>query len=159
MSKDQYHILGVYISFLYALFSNFIPLPIIQMTGLIVFIIAIISIYVMRAKSKNASFKHNHMEYLLKSFWVGSLILLVGIIISVFFADHTVIYNVVDGMATGIVFTQEELNIVLMNYAKDNMLIFGLCLSPSLLYLFYRTNRGIIETVNYNKIENLKNWF
>lgn len=159
MAKDQYDVLGIYITFLLAIFSNFIPLASIQMIGGILFFVVIFAIYFIRWKSKNASFKHNHMEYLIKTFWVASFILLIGIIASIIFADHTVINNVVDGMASGIAFSQEELNIVLMNYAKDNILIFALSIGPSILYLFYRTFRGIIETYNYNKIENLKNWF
>jgi uncharacterized membrane protein len=159
MAKDQYEVLGLYVAFLGALFSNFIPLVAIQMLGGILFLITIIAIYIIRWKNKNASFKHNHMDYLIKTFWVGTLVLLIGIVLSVFFADHTPIYNVVEGIKNGLVFTKEELDIVMINYAKDNILIFGLCLSPSLLYLFYRINRGIIETINYNKIENLKNWF
>jgi len=159
MAKDQYDVLGIYIAFMLSILSNFIPLVMVQMIGGILFFVTIVAIYFIRWKSTNASFKHNHMDYLIKTFWVASLILLIGIVFAVFFADHTVINNVVDGMENGIPFTQEELNIVLLNYAKDNVLTFALSIGPCFLYIFYRTVRGMIETMNYNKIENIKSWF
>lgn len=159
MAKDQYDVLGIYFCFFVALISNFIPLDFVQMVGGILFLATIIAIYLTRWKNENASFKHNHMEYLIKTFWIGTLFLLIGIVISIIFADHTIINNVVDGIKNGIMFSQEELNIVLMNYAKENIIIFSLSIGPSLLYLFYRTIRGMIEAKNYNKIENIKSWF
>jgi len=159
MAKDQYDVLGVYIAFMLAILSNFIPLVMVQTIGGILFFVTIFAIYFIRWKSTNASFKHNHMDYLIKTFWVSSLILLIGMIFGAIFADHTVINNVVEGMMGGIAFTQAELNIVLLNYAKDNVLVFGLAIGPCFLYIFYRTIRGMIETMNYKKIENIKSWF
>ncbi len=159
MTIDQYDVFGVYISFLLALISNFIPSTMIQFFGGFLFIVTFFSAYIIRWKNKNESFKKNHMTFLIRTFWIGSLILVIGMLLSILLGDHTIINNTVEGIMNGIVFTYSELTVIMMNYARANIFVFGLCLLPSLIYLSYRLIKGMIKTYYHQEIEHLKSWF
>lgn len=158
MKNSQNIITSLYIAFIIGLASNFIPSPSIQMVGGIIFLFAIPAAYILRSKNKLESYAYTHAQYLIKTFWIASLLLLIGAIISIFLADHTKINDVVAGMSQGMVFTQAELNAILINYAFDNIIIFGVCIGPSLIYLGYRIIKGLIKAVNNQRIDNLKTW-
>lgn len=158
MSKDQKIIIALYIAFIIGFISNFIPSSVIQMAGGLVFLIAIPVAYFIRSKNEEPSYNYTHTKFLIKTFWIASLILIVGIVAAIFWGDHTKINAVVDGMGQGISFTQDELNSVLRSYAFDNIITFSLCLGPSMIYLAYRVIKGLITAVNNQTINNLKNW-
>ncbi len=158
MSKDQKIIIALYSAFIIAFISNFIPSDIIQMAGGFIVLLAISTAYIIRSKNEMTSYNYTHAQFLIKTFWISSLILIIGMIAALFLGDHTKINAVVDGIAQGIPFTQAELNAVLKNYAFDNIIIFGLSIGPSLIYLGYRIIKGLIKAVNNEIINNLKNW-
>lgn len=158
MTKNQWDVLGVYITFILALISNFIPSTMIQAFGGILFFVVLCTAYFIRWKNKTVSFKNNHMTYLIRTFWIGSLILGIGMALSLLLADHSIINNTVEGMMNGISFSQEELTIIMRNYAFKNIVVFGLTLLPSIIYLTYRTVKGMIKAYNNQEILDVKSW-
>jgi len=98
------------------------------------------------------------MTYFVKSFWISSLALLVGIIFAAFLSDNTLIHNIVDSFTSGILLSKHEMNIVLMQYARKNIIVLLLTISPSIIYLFYRIIKGMILANKNQFIPNLKSW-
>ncbi len=159
MSKEQKTIIQIYISFLIAIICNFIPSTIIQSFGGILFFILIIVIYIYRYRSNEGTLMYSHTYYLIKSFWISSLFLLIGMAGAFFLADHTLINETVNNILNGALLDEDQINTVIMNYLYDNILVFCLMLLPSLIYLTYRVIKGIILAKKEHLILNPKNWF
>lgn len=158
MIKEKKNILQIYGIFLLAVILNFVPSAIISSFGSLLLLIIIVATYIYRAKSNSESLCYNHMCYLIKSFWISSLLLLIGIILTYLLGDHSIINNTVDGVVQGVMFTPDQLEIILMNYTKQNILVLLLTLSPSIIYLGYRVVKGMILANKEQKISNLKSW-
>ena len=154
--KEQKTVIQVYGFFLTAVIFNFLPSLLIQQIGLFLAIAVIIAAYVLRSRSENGSFQYSHMAYLIKSFWISSLLLVLGTIASFFLADHTIINETVETISTGVAFSEDEMKVILMRYAQENFLIFSAVLAPSVLYLSYRIVKGMMLAKDRNPVKNLK---
>ena len=159
MEKEQKTIFQIYIGFAAVVIFNFIPSSAVQTFGGILFIVLIVAAYIYRAKAQNNSVMHSHMAYLIKSFWIASLFLSIGIAAALALADHSIIYDAVDGVINGQMISEAQMNQVLMAYLHDNLLIFSLTFGPSILYMAYRVMKGMIRVKKNQIIANPKNWF
>lgn len=158
MEEIKQQALTIYSGFLLAIIFNFIPVTFVQTFGAFIFLGLIIAAYIMRSQAEKESFMYSHMSYLIKTFWISSLILLIGIIESYIFADHSIIYTTVNGVKNGSMLSETEINALLIEYIQANRLVFALTLGPSLLYLIYRTIKGIMLASKNTSIPNPKNW-
>ncbi|MCI5059872.1 MAG: hypothetical protein MRY79_02245 [Alphaproteobacteria bacterium] len=159
MNKEKNLVLGTYIGFIIALISNFIPSASVQMMGGLLFLLLLVMTYIWRAKSVKEGYRHTHMAYLIKSFWIGALFLIVGILLAVLLADHSVINAAVDSVGAGQFLTEDDINQILIDYTRRNLGVFIITLCPSLLYLGYRFVKGALLANKEEVIENFKNWF
>ena len=159
MNKEKNLVLGTYIGFIIALISNFIPSASVQMIGGILFLVLLVMTYIWHAKAVKDGYRHTHMAYLIKSFWIGALFLVLGIVLAVLLADHSVINNAVDSIGTGQILTEDDINQILINYTRSNLGVFIITLCPSLLYLGYRFVKGALLANKEEAIQNLKSWF
>lgn len=159
MQKEQKTILSIYIGFLIAVIFNFIPSSAVSTFGGILLIVLVIAAYIYRFRAEENSLTKNHMAYLIKSFWIASLFLLVGMIAAYVFADHSIINNSIETIKNGIIMSQEQIESLLMDYARANIFVFFATLSPSFIYLFYRLVKGMIHAKKSQSVVNLKNWF
>jgi uncharacterized membrane protein len=158
MDKEQKTTLQLYYAYIASIICNVIPSSTVQTFGLILFIIIFIATYIFRSKAKDKSFMHNHMHYIIKSIWISSLILIIGMIAAYFMADHSIIYNIMENAKNGLVLTQDQLNSILMNYMRANLLVFIVTLTPCLIYLAYRLSKGIVYAKGGYIVPNLKSW-
>jgi len=159
MEKEQTNILSVYIVFTAAVIMNCIPSTVISTLGFILLFVILIAIYVYRARSDKDSLRYSHMAFLIKSFWVSSLLLLIGMIAAYFLGDHSSVINAYESIFKGSYLTEEQINNILSTYLHDNLTVFLLTLGPSLLYLAYRIYRGVMLIKSNLPIPNPKNWF
>ena len=74
-------------------------------------------------------------------------------------ADHSPINDAVDAISNGTIYSEEEIQAILMDYSRKNFLVFSLTLGPSLIYLAYRTGRGMVTARHNSHIKNIKSWF
>ena len=117
MTKDQKDTIGMYLMFSGGIILNFVPMIAAQALGLITIVVALIGAYLYKAKSEIGSLTYNHMTYLIGTIWISGFLFLIGMIIAVIWVyqlgDHTIIIDVMTGVNKGIMFTQDELQIVL----------------------------------------------
>ena len=158
MIKEQKTVIQIYGFFLMAIIFNFLPSTLFQTIGLFLALGLVISAYVIRRRAENGSLAHSHMSYLIKSFWISSLLLVLGTVASFFLADHSIIHDAVDQVAGGVIMSEEQIEMILMDYARANFLIFSAVLAPSVLYLTYRIVKGLILAKDKKPIKNLKSW-
>lgn len=158
MSKDQKTVLQIYIAYLASIIMSFIPSSPLSTFGTILFVIIFIATYYYRRKSSAGEFTYTHMQFILKTIWISSLILIVGMAAAYLLANHTIIYQTYESIKGGLFLNEDQINGLIMDYFRANIFVFLLTLSPSLIYLGYRFIKGIIFAKNNQKIENLKSW-
>lgn len=167
MDKDQKDTIGMYMMFSAGIIFQFIPMISAQLFGLICIFVALIGAYLYKAKSQIGSLTYNHMTYLIGTIWVSSFLLLIGVIIAVIWVyqlgDHSVILNVVTGARNGVMFTTDELQIVMQNYIAMNMKLLltatGSTLGPGLIYIIYRVTNGTRLCVRGERFDKPAKWF
>lgn len=158
MAKKNSIVVQFYIIYLVSVFLNFVPSHLISTFGSLLFLVIFIATYIYRSKHKENNFIHSHMVFIIKSIWISSLILIVGIILAYLLGDHSIIETAIAGVKRNIYLTEYQINEILMNYLKHNAVIFGLTLMPAIIYLIYRLARGLKNAKQQKPIKNLKSW-
>ena len=159
MENTKNTIIRIYIIFIISIALNFVPSVSAQTIGALLFFIMIIAAYVYRFKSEKGSIMHSHMRYLIKSFWIASLFLAIGILLSTQFADHSAINNAVDNLMESTHLNESQMQSVAMEYTKQNLLVFAAALLPSVFYLLYRCIKGIIFLKKHKTFDDYNSWF
>ncbi|HPF78222.1 MAG TPA: hypothetical protein PLF01_02920 [Alphaproteobacteria bacterium] len=158
MNKEQSNIVQIYIAFIVAIIMNFVPSTAVQALGGILLLLIVIATYIYRARADKKSLTFGHMAYLIQSFWISSLLLLIGIFAAYLLGDHTIINNTVDRVMGGMMMTEEQLDAIMMNYLRTNFMVFSLTISPSLIYLTYRVVKGLLLAKDGKNINKPKSW-
>lgn len=158
MEKEQKNIIQIYSVYLVSIICSFLPFGVISSFGSLLFIIIFIATYIYIVKANEDSLTKNHMHYILKSIWISSLLLLIGIMAAYLLGDHSLIHQTMDSVKQGMFLTEEQINNLLMQYMMNNFLVFCTAFAPSLLYLFYRLVKGAIKAKDNLIISNLKSW-
>ena len=159
MKKERQNILQIYGLFLFSITLNIVPSSLISSIGILLLMLTIVAIYIYRNKAGHDSLQYNHMTYMIKSFWISSLLLIIGILVTYLLANHSIINNAVDSIMAGVVLSEEQMKEILMSYARENYFILAVTLLPSILYLLYRVIKGINFARQSKKIENSQSWF
>lgn len=147
----------IYGGFILAIILNFVPLVSAQMIGALLLFILVIATYIKRKRTKS-DFIKNHMSFMIKGFWVSSLMLLIGILAAYILGDHSVINGIMASVEDGQIITEPLMEAALMQYTRDNYLVFALCLTPPFIYLVARAWRGIMRAKQSAQFENPKAW-
>lgn len=158
MNKEQQNILTLYVGLIISTILNFIPVYSAQIFGSIFFLVLLMFSYIYRSQSEEGSAQKSHTCYIIKTIWIFSLFLVVGIILAGLFADNSAIQQTIEKVMSGVMVNEVALESILAGYMKSNFLVFFFTIVPSFLYFFYRLIKGIIEIKNNNPITNLKNW-
>lgn len=158
MTKETNTIMKIYGAFFASIIFNFVPSTIVQAFGGILLLIIVIATYIYRGRSNKESLMHSHMVYLIKSFWISSLFLAVGLAGAVALADHSIINEAVNTVASGALMSEAQIESIIMDYMHTNLMVFALTLGPSIIYLAYRVIKGMMLTQKVLPIPNPKNW-
>lgn len=158
MEKDKKLTLQIYYVFALAVLLNFVPSMLLSSFGAILLLFILIGIYIYRAKAEKDGLVHNHMNYLIKSFWGSSLLVIIGMGIIYLFGNHEIIYGVVRSVKDGQIITKPLLDALIADYLKRNLIVIVIALSPSAIYLIYRTAKGLLKAKKEQRIDNLKSW-
>ncbi len=159
MTQEQKKIITLYGLFIISVIFNFTPSQQINMIGSIIFIICFIALYIFRKRSKKSSLTYSHSSYIIKSIWVSSLFLFIGMIVAGIVGDHSIVQNTVDTLTNGEVLTEAEINSIMLEYTKANLLTFAVSLIPGIIYLLYRLGKGTKLCLQNTSITNHGNWF
>lgn len=158
MEKEQKTILQIYYALIASVILSILPSSVAKTFGFILFIVIFMATYYFRHKSDEKSLTHNHMQFIIKSIWISSLILLIGMAGAYFLADHSIIHNAVDFVKAGNFLTETQIENIIMNYMKENIFVFLFTLMPCLIYLIYRLCKGTVHAQKGQLMPNLKSW-
>ena len=165
--KEQKNVQNIYAAFAAALIFQFIPLVTIQVFGFFLFIGVLVAAYMLRGKSETESLAYNHAHFIIRTIWIWSLFLMVGMVIAVPWfsqvADHSIIQSFLDQVSGGMMPSHEMMNDVMKRYMLANLadllFIAGVALGPSMVYIIYRFAKGLTRALKGHRIGNVKNWF
>ena len=157
-NKEKSNIMTLYIGLIISTIFNFVPLASAQVFGSVFFLMILITAYIYRAKSEEDTLQNSHSHYIIKTIWIFSLFLFIGIILAGLFSDNTALQSTIDNAKSGIMMSEAELENILANYFQNNFLVFALTIGPSFLYFIYRLYKGVTHAKNNTPITNLKSW-
>jgi len=158
-NKEKINMITLYIGLFISTIFNFVPIASAQIFGGLFFLVLLIAAYIYRYGSEDRTLQNSHARYIIKTIWIFSLFLFIGIILAGLFSDNTALQNTIDNAKNGIITSEAELENIFGRYIQENIFIFLPTLGPSFLYFIYRLYKGCIQVKNNAPITNLKNWF
>ena len=127
---------------IFGIVLNFMPHFTVQTVGGIMFIVAFIGAYIIRARFKFDEFIALHMRYIICQIWVLTLLLLIGMVIAVFVADNTQIEMLIRQINDGVYLDNNDLMRGVTAYALENWVLFAFLFVLPPLYALYKLGGG-----------------
>ena len=151
----------VYFVFALGLFFQFVPNEVLGLTGLFLLLAVMIATYIIRSRAQANDLNHNHMTYIIRTFWIGSLYLSVGILIASVLIypkiDLTPLYNILEGRSA--VTDPDTLMAELFRINKDLLLYIGLPLvAPGIVFFIYRCVYGVSRAAKGHRVAKVNSW-
>ena len=158
-NKQQNTLASLYAVLFVLTAASLMPYPNVAVLGTILFLFVFIALYVFKAKAEEGDLLHNHTTYLIRSIWISSLLLILGIAFFFFAGDHFVMTQMMEDVAqTAAMPTEEDLHLLSQQYLQDNISILTLSFAPGLIYFLYRLCKGAARAVKGYRIQNPKGW-
>lgn len=156
--ENNKQVTGIYILYIASIIMNLLPIFSIATLGMLLFLVTFIANYILKFKADKQNADHGHYTYMTKTIWIFSLLVLIGLVLSYFIGDHTIVQNMMKSAQSGIIYTSEQMMSMTADYIKDNALLFGGYFLPVTFYLIYRMGRGLYESMTGQVIDNPKGW-
>lgn len=145
---------------------SFVPHMIAMMGSLSLIMVVLIGAYIYRRKDSENGLLFNHMTYLIRTIWIGSSFLALGVIAAGLYlytqGDHSLIATAANQAASGVMLSDAELESLTMEYMHVNKtpLLIGTIgfVGPTILYFIYRIVHGYSRAMNGYRIANAKSW-
>lgn len=162
----QKTILRLYAALAAAVVLQCLPVPVLQIVGVVLMLGALGRVYGLRRKSDPESLAYNHMTYLIRTVWISALFLLIGFAgASVWFyqvADHAEIHAAVDSILGGAIVDEAQIVNVLEAYKDANFRLLVLAsvfaAAPAILYFIFRVVKGLSRASRGYRIASPKAW-
>lgn len=163
----QKSILRLYAAMAAAVVLQCLPVPVLQIVGVVLMLGALGRVYGLRRSADPESLVFNHMTFLIRTVWISALFLLAGFAsASVWFyqvADHSTIHAAVDSVLGGTIFDEAQIVGVLETYKDANLRLLILAsvfaAAPAVLYFTFRTVKGLSRAARGYRIASPKGWF
>lgn len=160
-------ILRLYAAMAAAVVLQCLPVPVLQIVGVVLMLGALGRVYSLRRGADPESLVFNHMTFLIRTVWISALFLLAGFAgASVWFyqvADHSTIHAAVDSVSSGAIFDEAQIVGVLETYKDANLRLLILAsvfaAAPAVLYFMFRTVKGLSRAARGYRIASPKGWF
>lgn len=162
-AKHRKDIMVTYIFLILGFLMSFVPHSIIHLLGILLMLAGVFQSYGLKnyaKKGENSELTDNHSRFIIRTFWIGSLYLTIGIALAVILADHSPVYQMVDRiMLNPRYLTQDLLNALFLEYAKANWLVFLVTLGPGTVFFFYRLFYGLWKSYDGKTLPNCTAWY
>lgn len=157
-TKEQKMITQLYGAFVAAFVMSFIPVQIVSVFGNLLFLAVLIWAYILKAKAEKESLIENHTLYIIRTIWISSVFLGIGIVAASFMADNTAIHDFMEQMKAGYLPQENDIQNVLNRYYASNLHVFVMTLGPSVLYLIYRIGKGLTRATKGYRLAQPREW-
>ena len=143
----------------------------VQVPAQVIFLVIFVLTYMFRSKAEDKSLLDNHMTYLIRTIWIGSLFFCIGFIPGCIWfweaGEHSLMLDYVADMMGGAYLdplvaqaAYEEMMKQYMAVNKDLLIKIGIItLGPSLAYMLYRMVKGLLRGAKGYRIMNVESWF
>ncbi len=149
---------GIYVLYVVSIIMNLIPIFSIASFGILIFFVTFITNYILKFTRDKQSADYSHYAYMTKTIWIFSFFVLIGLGLSYFIGDHSIVINMMHSAQSGVMFTSDQLMSLSADYLKANMVLFGGYFIPVTLHLIYRMAKGSYKSYKGQAITNLKSW-
>jgi uncharacterized membrane protein len=157
--KEEKQINKVYAAMAGMLIFSCVPFVLLQILAFILLLYGMMKAYRLRARSAEDSMTHNHMEFLIRTFWISSLFFLIGFAGAVVYLmkklDLNAVNNILNSMENGMMTGQ----FVLTPDIKTLAIVSVAAIGPSIVYFIYRIAKGFARSLQGYRIGNVKAWF
>jgi uncharacterized membrane protein len=172
LMKEEKTVLRVYAALSASIVMTFIPSIAFAIFSLLLFCGVLIAAYILKSKSEDESLLYNHMSYVIKTIWVGSLFATVAVVVGSFYMynsmDHSPMMPCIDSIiSSGAAPMSNEYLYQLFQPCIDNFMdknlgliitIGILCAGPVIVYFVYRLAQGLSRAMKGRRMSNTKNW-
>lgn len=157
---------NLYLVLILSTVLSFVPFAIAQLASISLILAVLIMAYIYRAKDSDDGLLFNHMTYLIRTIWIGSTFLGIGVIAAGLYmyvqGDHTLIQDAANQAANGVMFSEEALIQLSSDYMNANKSVLilgtGVFVGPAILYFIYRIANGYSRAAKGYRIANPKSW-
>ena len=174
-NKEQKKIIQLYGAFGASLVLMLVPSAIVAMVASILFLGVLIAAYAMRKSCEKGSLCENHMTYIIRTIWIGSLLSVLTMAVASAYMlpniDNTPLEPCAQGLMSGAAnLAANEDMIGLMNVIRPcmdefmsvNGQVFMIAMAisavPVLLYFIIRFSRGLSRAISGYRVANPKSW-
>lgn len=151
---------------------QFVPIMSIMIVSSIILMVLFGAFYVYRSKYGKGSLVENHMTYLIRTFWIGSLYLTIATILAViifwYYGDHSYLFDFIEDYRDGefgvnVAAMLAAYNQMIINYSVDNksiMIIVSLiAIVPGVGFMVYRVAKGMVRAMKGHILKDKNSWF
>ncbi len=165
-TSQQKTIKTLYAFLILSTILSFVPFIAAQFASLLLIMAVLLAAYIYKGKDAEDGLLFNHMTYLIRTIWICSAFLIVGIIGAGLYlytqGEHSLIHSAANQAANGVILSQAELESLTMQYMEVNKtpLIIGtlVFVGPTIAYFIYRIVHGYSRAGNGYRIANPKSW-
>ncbi len=172
-SPQKKTIMNVYGAFAAVLVMSLIPHPIMALFAFALGIGVLLAAYNLRNKAEPEDLIENHMTYIIRTIWIGSLFMLITTIVASIYVFTNLDYSSLDVCAQALAGGGADLSDPMTamaafqscqeDYLSDNSTLFmnGVVIAglPILLYFGVRFFKGLRRASYAYRIANPKSWF
>lgn len=153
--KEQKQVNRIYAALAAMIIFSCLPLAVLQVVAILLLFYVMGSAYILRSKYGEDSLVHNHMTYLIRTFWISSLFFAIGFVAAGFYLsgklDLAAIEEMSNTMLTGQFVVTENMKLL----AVVSLVSMG----PSMIYFIYRVAKGLSRALRGHRMGNVKEWF
>ncbi len=154
-NKDQKEIMSLYALVMVGALMMLVPYSLIPFAGVACMSVGLIATYFYKWKYKSNEVMQFHMSYIIRTVWWSTLILTIGVGLfsSILWSngDWSIIYNMQDSVARGVIPTEADVQRSIWNFVQDNSTLIQwtslVSLPPYPIYLIYRAIAGVKKLI------------
>lgn len=158
-------IIQIYAAFVIVILAHLYPVGIVGLIAVTVVIAVLIAAYYYKAKAEENSLMENHMIYVIRTFWIGSLYMMIFITIAALYMAPNLDVTILEGIRDGTItpYSIEEVKALEKRFMVDNSTIIWngilIAFGPTFLFFAYRCLNGLVRSVKGYRIGNFRSWF
>jgi uncharacterized membrane protein len=167
IEKEQKQVTRVYAAMVAMLIFSCISNPVLQVVAILLLFYVMFSAYSLRAGTPEDSMVRNHMTFLIRTFWISSLVFLVCAVPLGIWLWPKVDLNGLMALAQQAGNDPAALQSMgagqIMAAAGISPGIYRLCnlilIAPCMLYFIYRVAKGLARAMKGYRLNDVKSWF
>ncbi len=167
IEKEQKQVTRIYAALVAMLIFSCVPNMVLGVLAILLMFYAIIGAYVLRAGTAEDSVVRNHMTYLIRTFWISSLIFVLGAAAAVPWLWRHLDFRALDALANDLGTDPEKMQaldphvfmtatgLTVPDLLTGSAIMFG----PCMIYFIYRVARGLSRALKGYRMNDVKAWF